>query len=47
MVAASTSLAANTFVGSRNLFSVELKDLDSQWCPLKDNIADTLDLLVR
>ena len=47
LVTNGSSLASNTFVGSRNNFTVELSDLQVQWGPLKDNIADTLDLLIR
>ena len=47
LVSSGTSLAENEFVGSRAVFSQELKDLALQWEPLKDNIMDTLEILIR
>lgn len=45
--AAGECLAANPRVSSHANFSEELKSLAMQWDPLRDNVNDTLDLLIR
>ncbi len=47
LVAFGSGLASNTHVENRDVFAQELKDLEASWAPLKDNICDTLDLLIR
>lgn len=47
LVSAGESLASNPRVGSNAVFAQELKDLQMQWGPLKDNVMDTLELLTR
>ena len=47
LVALGSGLASNPYVENRNVFTEELKDLEAKWEPLKDNVMDTLDLLVR
>ena len=47
LVASGEWLAANEHMKSHALFSEELKNLKTLWEPLKDNVLDTLDLLIR
>lgn len=47
LVSAGQSLASDPMVGSRAVFAQELKDLEMQWGPLRDNVMDTLELLIR
>ena len=47
LVALGNRLASNPHVGSQNAFQEELEDLASQWGPLKDNVMDSLDILIR
>ncbi len=47
LVASGEALAENSFVGSRAVFSQELRDLALQWEPLKDNVMDALEILIR
>ena len=44
---AGSGLASNEMVGGRTAIREEMDALRMKWGPLKDNITDSLDLLVR
>ena len=47
LMEAGSGLASNEMVGGRTAIREEMDALRMKWGPLKDNITDSLDLLVR